>query len=156
MQFDIHKLIAINRVIRGPISFTREIDNLLLFFLPSLPFFPPCFIAIDPPNHSAVELPGDSCKLFANCDRFRGLGTQSRKIKANFAPFTISKANYTFRAESETRNVISWRDECSKGKEEISNLEYLNGRVNLVEFVVVSMNFARIRITIHGRVAKEP
>lgn len=28
--------------------------------------------------------------------------------------------------------------------------------VNLVEFVVVSMNFARIRITIHGRVAKEP
>lgn len=38
----IHKLIAINRVIRalsrGAISFTREIDNLLLFSLPSTVF----------------------------------------------------------------------------------------------------------------------
>lgn len=35
-----------------------------------------------------------------------------------------------------------------------SNLGYFDGRVKFVEFVVVPMDFARI--TIHGRVAKEP
>lgn len=127
---------------------------------------------IDRSNHSAVELPGDSCKLFANCDRFRGrgLGTQSRKIKANFAPFTSDDFQSSFQSKSYVSNR-EWHEKCGDKfeinvrfekeytKEEISNLEYLDGiklGVNLVEFVIVSMDFARIRITIHGRVAKEP
>lgn len=53
---------------------------------------PPCFM-IDRSNHSAVELPGDSCKLFANCDRFRGVDWDTRHNREKLR--RISRPSHT-------------------------------------------------------------